>query len=250
MTHKTVLTIIFGLLFCLCSYGQKAEFQEIDRQLTNNYREMLSAEYQLRSDSLAPAFKNQLLKYLADPITFRNEFDSLTEYLTIQISPDKKIKFYSWDDLTGGTWHHISCVAQFETDSGKIIVQQINSEREAELGDYTDSGVYAVFELNTAIEKLYLTIASGTHGSGQHHQIVQVFRINGDTLLKCNSCFADNKDFVLEYPRSEKANLTFDPVKNMLHYNEFKFDQEVGFCKATGKTISLEFINGVFTRKL
>jgi hypothetical protein len=249
MTHKTFLTVIFGLLFCLSSYGQKTEFQEIDIQLTNNFREMLSAETRFRYDSLSPSFKNQLYKYLANPITFKNEFDSLSKYLTIRTSPDKKIKFYSWDDYTGGTWHNIYCVAQFETDSGKIIVQQINSEREAELSEYTDSGIYAVFELNTETEKLYLTIASGTHGSGQHHQIVQIFRINGDTLLKCNSCFADNKDFVIEYPRSEKANLIFDPVNSTLHFNEFKFDEEIGFNKATGKTISLEFINGVFTRK-
>ncbi|MET6989183.1 hypothetical protein [Sediminicola arcticus] len=249
MTQKTFFIIIFGLIFCLSSNGQKSEFQEIDSQLTNNFKKMLSAESELRFDRLSPGFTKQILNFLANPVTFRNEFDSLSKYLTIKTSPDNKIKFYSWDDLTGGTWHNINCVAQFETDNGKIIVQQINSGKEAELGRYTDSEIYEVFELNTEIEKLYLTIAWGTHGSGQQHQIVQIFRINGDTLLKCNSCFADNKDLVIEYPRSEKANLTFDPVKNILHFNEFKFDEEKGRYKATGKTISLEFINGVFTRK-
>lgn len=246
--YKTILTLIWGFQFFLFSYGQKTEFQEIDSLLTSNFRKILSADSQLRYDSLSPAFKNQLLQFLADPITFKNKFDSLSQYLTIKTSPDKRIKFYSWDDLTGGTWHNINCVAQFETDNGKIIVQQINSEKEAELGEYTDSRVYEIFELNTEIEKLYLTIAWGTHGSGHHHQIVQIFRINEDRLLKCNSCFTDNKDLVIEYPRSDTANLTFDPAKNTLQYNNFKFDEEIGFYKATGKKTSLEFINGVFTR--
>jgi hypothetical protein len=211
---------------------------------------MLLAESQLRYDSLSPAFKNQLLKYLTNPITFKNEFDSLSKYLTIRVSPDKKIIFYSWDDLTGGTWHNINCVAQFETDNGKTIVQQVNSGKEAELGEYTDSRIFEIFEINTNIDKLYLTIGWGTHGSGHHHQIVQLFRISGDTLLKCHSCFTDNKDLVIEFPRNENANLTFDPVKNILHFNEFKFEDKTGFYKSTGKIISLEFINGVFTRKL
>lgn len=249
MARKTVVTAISVLLLYVCSYGQKTEFREIDRQLTNSYRQLLSAEPRSATDSLSRAFKNQLLNYLADPLTFRNEFDSLRRYLTIKTSPDQKIKFYSWDDQTGGTWHNINCVAQFEATNGKIIVQNISTGREAELSEFTDSAVYEIFELGTGAEKLYLTFASGTHGSGQHHQIVQLFRINGDTLLKCNSCFAGNKDFVIEYPRSEKANLAFDPAKNSLNFNEFGFDAEEHRYKATGKTVSLEFINGVFTQK-
>ncbi len=248
MRHKTVLLIIFGLLFCLCSYGQKAELKEIDSLLTNNFRKMISAEPQLRYDSLSPAFKSQLLKYLANPITFRNEFDLLSKFITIKTSPDKKIKFYSWDDLTGGTWHNTSCVAQFEADNGKIVAQQINSGKEAELGEYVDSKIYEVFELNIELEKFFLTFAWGTHGSGHQHQIVQMFKIRGDTLVKCNSCFTDNKDLVIEYPRSDKANLIFDPIKNILYFNEFISDEEIGFNRPTGKTISLEFINGVFTK--
>lgn len=249
MTHKSFLTIILGLQFCLSSFGQKAEINTIDSLLSNSFREMLSADFDLRYDSLAPRFKTQLLTFLANPITFNNEFDSLTKYMTIRTSADKKIKFYSWDERGGGTWHQINCVAQFQADNGKIIVQQINSEREAELGDYTDSGIYEVFELDKQNEKLYLTLAGGTHGSGHHHKIVQIFRIHGETLLKCNSCFPDSTDLVIELPRSQKANLTFDPVKNTLHFNEFIFNEEIGFYQPTGKTISLEFNNGVFTRK-
>lgn len=249
MSIKLILVNIASFLFCINSYGQNLEFSKIDSQLTKDFREMLSAEYEIRSDSLGPAFKSHLLNYLTNPVTFNNEFDSLSKLITIRTSPDKKIKFYSWDDLTGGTWHHITCVAQFETETGKIVVQQINSENEDFTGDFTDSKILEIHEINSDINKLYLTIAWGTYGSGSQHQIVQIFRINGDTLQKCNSCFTDNNDQVILYPRSEKATLKFDSVNITLSYKEFELDEVTGFYKATRKMITLEFIDGRFIRK-
>jgi hypothetical protein len=159
MKQNTILTIIFSFLYFLCTNEQITEFREIDSLLTNNYRKLLSAEPELRYATLSSVFKNQSLKYLANPITFMNEFDMLSKYLTILTSPDKKIKFTSWDDLTGVTWHAINCIAQFETDNEKRMAQQINSGNEMESGGYTDSRIFKVFELNKDSKKLYLTIA-------------------------------------------------------------------------------------------
>jgi len=88
---------------------------------------MVAADYDLRYDSLAPAFKKQLSEQLTNPLTFDNSLDSLSKYLTIKTSTDKRIKFYSWDDIGGGTWHNTNCIAQFKTDNGEIIVQQLNT---------------------------------------------------------------------------------------------------------------------------
>jgi len=167
--------------------------------------------------------------------------------LTIIISADKKIKFYSWDDLTGGTWHHINCIAQFESYSGKIIVQQLNSENEAGAGEFTDSKVFEVNEITINKSTFYLTFAWGTHGDGNQHDIIQIFKIAGDSIVKCKSCFANNNDLAIEYPRNEKSNLTFNPETNEISYTEFKFDADEGFFKRTGQVVTLKLINGIFT---
>lgn len=245
MVHNRIYTILIGLTFFLTTcFSQTTAFQKIDGELTNSFKAMVSASPPLRDDSLGTTFKTQLLSYLINPVTFNNVFDSLSKYLTITTSPDKKVIFYSWDDMSGGTWHHIHCVAQFQSDQGRIMIQQINSGKEAETGDYTDSRIYEVFELGTDKEKLYLTLAWGTHGSGYEHRIVQIFRIQENVFQKCGSCFTDTRDLVIEYPRGEKADLVFDPMKNQIRYKEFRFDEETGLAQPTGEIITFELRNG------
>ncbi|QGW28409.1 hypothetical protein [Phnomibacter ginsenosidimutans] len=209
---------------------------------------MIAANYDLRYDSLAPAFKKQLAGQLTNPLTFDNSLDSLSKYLTIKTSADKRIKFYSWDDIGGGTWHNINCIAQFKTDNGKIIVQQLNTENTDSI-DFTDSGLYEVHEIFINGTKYYLTFASGTHGSGHQLKIVQIFSITSDKLVKCKSCFADNIDLIIKYPRSDKAHLVFNERTTEISYSEFKLDDDNGFYRSTGKINTLKLIDGKFTTR-
>lgn len=238
----------FALLFCLTAFSQTEELRSIDDALTNSFKRMVSADPQVRYDSLAPAFKELLFRQLANPITYHNSLDSLSKFLAIKTSADKQVIFYCWDDMHGGTWHNINCLAQFKAENGKIIVQQLNTDNAEEV-DYTDSGIYEVHEIFINRTKYYLTFASGTHGSGHQHKIVQIFSIASDKLVKCKSCFADNKDLIIEYPRIEKANLTFNSETNEISYLEFKFDDEIGFYRPTGQVITLKLINGKFTKR-
>lgn len=246
MKPKKIFITLFSLSFYATSFSQPTDLHKIDNELLSLYKAMVSADPQNRYDSLAPAFKRQLLLYLEKPVTFNNNFDSLSKYLAIRTSSDGKIKFYSWDDLSGGTWHNFNCLAQFITKNGKVVIKQINTENETGTGEFTDSGVYDIFALFNDSVTYYLTMAYGTHGSGQQHQIVQLFYISGDKLEKCKRCFADSNDLVIQYPRSEKANLVFDSGKKQLSYNEFILDEETGFYRPSGKRIILVFINGTF----
>ena len=245
--NRTYITII-GLLFWLTSFSQTEELCKIENALTNSFQTMVSADPQLRYDSLAPEFLKLLSGQLKNPITFNNTLDSLSKYLTIKTSADKQVKFYSWDDRNGGTRHNINCLAQFKLENGNIIVQQLNTDN-VDSVDFTDSGIYDVYEIFINGTKYYLTFASGTHGSGHQHKIVQVFSISSDKLVKCKSCFANNNDLIIEYPRSEKANLTFNVKTNEISYSEFKLDDDIGFYRPTGQVITLNLINGKFTTR-
>ncbi|MDU8886321.1 hypothetical protein RXV94_09130 [Yeosuana sp. MJ-SS3] len=245
--NRTYLAII-GLLVFLSSYSQTSVLSKIDNELAATFKAMKDADYQLRSESLAPLFKKELQEQLKNPITFDNSLDNLSKYLTIKTSPDKKIKFYSWDDLTGGTWHMINCLAQFQSNRGKIIVQQLNSGNEAEIGGYTDSKVYEIHEIIVDNKTHYLTFAWGTHGFGNQHQIIQVFTISPNKLVKCTSCLPNNSDLVIEYPRSEESKLYFNPKSNEISYCEFTYDDDLGYYRSTGNSITLKLINGSFKK--
>jgi hypothetical protein len=238
VSNRITCLSIIGLLCCLTSFSQKS-VQKIDRDLVKAYKKIINDDSDSRYDSFAPAFKRQLINELKKPVTLENSLDSLSGYITVIKSEDGKMKFYSWDDLTGGTRHNINCIAQFKSGSGKVMVRQLNGE-----DPYSDSRIYKVYQINSGSKTLYLTLGAGTYGNGHEHRIVQIFSISSDKLEKCNSCFTKKGDLIIVYARIEKANLTFDPKTLQLSYNEFK--ESDGFLLSTGKTITLKFADGVF----
>lgn len=247
--QKNFYLLLPALLFCLAAFSQPATLRSIDNELTRSYKALLHERYDGNPDSIAPLFKEQILKQLENPLTFDNSLDSLDKVLTIRISADRKIKFYSWDECTGGTWHLLFCVAQFKGKSGKIIVQPVTSGNAMEFGGYDDSSVYEINQLSIRDTTFYLTIAWGTHGAGHQHVIVRVFKIENDKLVSCTSCFATQKELVLEWPRSRGANLRFDAKTNEISYNEFVENDDTGFYDDTDKVVVLRLVNGVFVRQ-
>ncbi len=117
MQPKSIFLCILLFLSYFFAYCQPTALQKIDKLLTNDFRKLISA------DVFAPIFKEKLIKHLKKPITFTQKLDSLSQYLTISTSEDKKIKFYSWDDYIGGSWHNINCFAQFEASKEKMILR-------------------------------------------------------------------------------------------------------------------------------
>lgn len=250
MKLKGIFITGTALLLSLVSFGQSIE--KIDRDLSRLYEQLQKADGEERDEKLAPLFKKNMLEHLKNPVTFQGTFKQLPQHVIIKTSPDKKVKFYGWDDLTGGTWHGIVAIAQFITDNGKIVIQELTSPADiivSESADFTDSGIYKVYEINSKGTKYYLTFASGTHGSGNQHNIIQIFSICGNRLVKCTDCFKSEQDFIMEYPRGAELNLVFDTVKNEISRAGFEWNNKEDFSAPTGKTIRLKWIDGVFVRQ-
>jgi hypothetical protein len=51
---------------------------------------------------------------------------------------------------------------------------------------------------------------------------------------------------IIECPRSEKANLVFDAKTSKISYNEFKYNDNIGFFESTGQIVTLKLFDGVF----
>jgi hypothetical protein len=246
---KTVFSALAVLLLWMTACSQMKEIQRIDDELTATFKKLLDADIQTRYDSLAPLFKKQLIMHLANAVTFNNSLANLSKYVHIQPSADKKLKFYSWDDLTGGTWHYYTAVAQFLTDEGKIGAQCLNIKDETGTDESSDCIIYEVHDI--AIDGVihYLTFGRGTHASGYLHDIIRIFKISGSKLMECDDCFAPDIEGFIAYPRIDNPNLAFNPKTNEITYNEFQWDDETGSSKPTGKIITLKLINGKFMKK-
>lgn len=207
---------------------------------------MQEADQSVINDSLAPLFTKQLTEYLTSELTFCNNLDSLEKEITILQSSDKKIKFYSWDELTGGSWHQINVFAQFRNAKKKIIYKRIDTDDEMMEGGYTDSYIYKINELKIGTMVNYLTFGWGTHGSGKEHVIIQLYKIEGDKLLP-RKVFENRKtEYVYEYPRGESAILQFDKKDMAIKILQKEYNRRDQTNSPARLVRTLKFRNGHF----
>jgi len=161
----------------------------------------------------ADAFKARMISCLADPATLFGTLEGLSKLITVVSSADKQVKFYSWDTLNGGTWAVLNSVAQFIAYEWRIRVQVLSSPDAQERGDYTDSIIYEVHNIDIDGVRHYLTFGFGTHGSGEHHRIARIFRIEGDKIVDREDLFEDVGERIFAYSKAMEITLAFDPRK-------------------------------------
>jgi len=204
-----------------------------------------STDYDLKYQ-LAIRFKDHLAKTLGKSESWNVDFDQLSKKVKIVQSNDKQLRIFSWDDLTGGTWHALSVLAQFVTAQGEVKVKALSEGDEGMTGAYTDVIISQIHEIEIGGQLHYLTIGRGTHGSGHHHALAQIFIIINNQLKACKQCFATNDHLAVVAPRSSKINLMFHPVEMKLSHNEFTYNDETGLFKPTGKIVEWLLIDGKF----
>jgi hypothetical protein len=243
------ISILFALLFWVTGRGQNNVINQVDRYITADYKNMMSADESVRCDSLAGIFKKKLSESLLNPITLKNTLDSLSEYITIKGSEDGKVKFYSWDNECGGTWHTINSLVQFIKGKGDIGVQKLSTGNEMRDGGYSDCSYYEVHLVSINNSKIYITFSWGTHGEGMEFVRIQAFKIVDNQFKECKSCIENKKDLVLEYKRGVKLNLRFNATSNEITYNEFSKDEDQKFPQFTGKLITLKLNETGFYKK-
>lgn len=243
-----VIVLCFGNSYS--ANAQQSASQKLDMSLTQDFRKMQSAAFANNweyFDSLIHSFKKRLKKELASGVGLDCKFDSLSTEMRIVQSEDKLLRIFSWDELSGGTWHDMAAFAQYKTSSGAIGSKQLDSNREMELSQYSDIIISKIHLVKMRDKIFYLTIGWGTHGAGHHHMMAQIFSIDGNKLVKCVDCFDSGKDLVVVSGRAYDPDLKYDPVSKRISYNEFKED-EGNWMMPTGKTITLKIVNGMFKK--
>ncbi len=242
------------ILLALPASAQNPQWDKIDAELSAEKERFMEYDGQLRYDSVAPAFLAHLVQALRDPASFENPWVRLDSQVSIVRSADRMVRFFSWDPLSGGTWHDMHSFAQYRNTAGEVFVQQIDKAEGGENSAYTDSDIFEVHDIDIAGKRHYLTFAYGTHGSGHHHQVAQIFSIEGDRFVRCKTCFADSDDLVegdlvLEYARIYKAELKYDAQTGLLSYSEIGNLDDEYFRSPTGKMVVLNLVDGQFVRQ-
>lgn len=245
MKATSLLHIIFNLFIFSNGFTQITDILQIDSELTFLYQNL---EKRKSYDFInAPIFRQKLLFQLKNPITFEENLECLSTHINISSSPDGKVKFYSWDTQEKGTWHTIEAVAQYKSKSGEMVIQSLVTNSNKGAIDFSDSEIYEVNQYFFEGKNYYVTFGCGTHGSGTQHSIVQIFNLENDSLVKCTSCFSNNLDLVIEYPRGDELKLNFDVKTKTILYREVKnFEDQRFYRRPSKKIVKLKLKKGVY----
>lgn len=89
--------------------------------------------------------------------------------LSIETSPDRKLRIYCWDQWNGGTMHFYAGLVQYETAPGKTAVYPLNDS--AGLAEGLDAGEWysGLQSIQTASGKTVYLVYYGSTGSGVDH---------------------------------------------------------------------------------
>lgn len=239
--------LIFLSFIGLSAIAQNPDLNKADKELARLYDELRYGDWETK-DSLVPEFTNKLYATLAVPESFDFPFDSLSTRLDKVVSPDNKVNIWSWDQHTGGSWAKYISAVQFQTEDGKIGFRQLNSGEEMMLGGYTDVYIYKIHEIEAGEEIYYLTFGRGTHGSGNYHRLAQVFTIKDNEFVRCEPCFEDDNDLVLEVWRGDEIKLDFDPANKTIRHTVLNHDDMRNTSRATDEIQQWQFRDGRFKR--
>ena len=250
------IAIIITFAFCWSNQQEFAQIKEFEEKMIQNYDDLVIADSDLRYEFTAPKFKEELRAVLLKPKTFKYPFDSLGKYINIISSQDKRLRLYSWDEMTGGTWHQMAALAQYTNEAGNIYCENLDSDF---YGDETDISDIIFYKINdVVIQNIpnYIVFGWGTFGGGSHFKIVKVFTIIGNKITDNNKIFKLNDKLISELylstSRSNKINLDYNSKNQVIEFDEFRRpsenEEEMGYMHPipTGNTIKLKFNGKVF----
>ena len=244
---KNIIIILLIFINGNLLFSQTVDLQKAEYELILEFQNYWNSDYEIRFDSLRPKLKIQIENILSNSNSFEYPFDSLSKYVTIIQSNDNKVRIFSWDELTGGTWHDMAVIVQFKTSNQEIKTQWIDSDISEEATGKTDAIQYEIYDVEINKQSHYLCFGWGTYGSGHHHNSILIFSIENDSLKVCSNCI--EKDYsVIQAPRSKKINLKYDKTEKVISFNEFKYDDEIGFYMPTGKRVKLKLKNGKYEK--
>ncbi|MGV6832061.1 MAG: hypothetical protein ACWA5P_10950 [bacterium] len=222
--------------------------RKIEDDLCSTFEIYYEVDYDKRYDSLRPQLKQHIKEVLTDSTSFDYPFSKLSEHVRIITSKDKKVRLFSWDELTGGSWHDMAVIAQFITKDQKVKAVFIDSDisEEGTVG-LTSAIQYELHEVLINNKTYYMCFGWGTFGSGHHHNSILIFDLENDTINPCETCISESYKLI-QAPRATKINLAYDEVLKQLSFNEFLYDDDIGFYQPTGKQVVLKLKNGTFIK--
>ena len=251
-TNKIVKRAVLTILLVLIqqnSVAQNNEKQLQDQRITAIYEKFSESRHSEARDTILNRFKMLLLKSLANKLYAAFPFDSLANKITIISSKDKKLRIFSWNEFSGGTWHAYNSAYQLNLE---------NSSYSGFLTSESDSIGTLLFDdiIHYKIQKIeknqYLVKGYGTHGHGFDFYTFRLFSFKNGIVTDCDKCFDGKDRLVFNKPRAFDISSVYNLETQEISYPEMKTSyfegEDSGFTEPSGKILKLKYKNGVFIK--
>ena len=139
----------------------------------------------------------------------------------------------------------MAVMAQYKTENGAVKCNWIDSDIEEEPTGLIDAIIYKIHTIFSSNGNFYICFGNGSYGSGNHHKRILILTIENDQLVECIDCI-DEKYKLIEAPRSIPISLSYSGEDQMLSFEQFPFDEDIGYFNNKGERIQLHFKDGKF----
>jgi len=170
---------------------------------------------------------------------------SFINNLVVTNSEDQRIRIISSDNLGGGSWHNYDSHIQLCDANQVIRTRQLEIEI-----DELDVGYYKIEQLEHNDSTYYIAFGYGTEGSGNHHRVVKVYRIENDSIVVQPS-FEGKSLLGIVSRRGQDVELKYDPITRTISYLEFEtiYNEETDEYKSNELTVRWKFQDGKFVQE-
>lgn len=220
---KGILTLLLISSFIKLVSGQTRNNYS-DDILTSSFKLFQSADFELANHML-PFIRERFVAELKDTSSFANSYDSLSNYIGIKYSSDSLLKTYCWSERSGGCCHTSAIFAQFKTKSGEIKYLDLETQED----DGTEIFITDLQRIEINDSAFYLMLGWGTCCGGKHFQVAKIYEISNETLVQVDSVFDKETTLYVGANRSQKIELKYSSISKILSYNNYVFDDDIGF---------------------
>ncbi|MBD0776402.1 hypothetical protein HPE56_01245 [Maribacter sp. ANRC-HE7] len=253
----SIFTLILSLGYSATIYSQQTvDAAAIDNHLTSIYKKFkdnkhdYGGTYGEARDSILIRFQNTLAETLKNESLINVKYDSLSKFVRIISSEDDKLRIFSWNEFSGGTWHIYNSMYQYKINN-ELAVGFLTTTENHNIIDNTEVYHYQIHRIDN---DKYLVKGYGTHGSGKEFYVFRLLSFSDGVLKDCNGCFHGDDKFMYEITRGHDELIPqYNPETKEISYHglvetyiDGDLDSPSGFMKSTGKILKLTYENGAF----
>ena len=207
------------LILCSSVLSAQIHLNSFEEKTLVLFKQLKWDEHSVIVDSL---IEDGFMSILSDPLSMNYPFDSLKGFISVVTSPDKNLRFISWNTTLGGTMENVAVLAQYIGNDGRVHVSDAKIAH-----DYMERD-YAVYftEIIPIAPRHYLAMGQGKYSTQDRSFSIYNFKIEANSLVDTNRIFwvdstidnnIDNGYIIFDkYPASVKP--VYDAHRKSIRY--------------------------------